>query len=590
MDNIQKSIVIYSILSYLIFAAACLQKLSAITVLILLVLSLLAILPLRRIRLDAHVATPMTGRQTKLFSIALVILFLFFAHVFIIPPYMRDDVIYHLLVPKQLFADGGFGFDPYNINSNFPMVFELPLVLTFLAEGWGSPFFANYLVLLGLCTSFYLMAVRVFEIRHTIALPAVLLMATTPVVYDQVRSCYVELFMSLLVLLTFYNYFLFRSDRSQSKFWYLTMMFAGLLCATKYTGGVFVIFILAVEFFSGKDRGLYYRGALISVTACLPWYLKNWIQLGNPVFPLLGFLFPSEFVSVERSIFYKHLFADYHAGRSLTDYLLLPWRLLTGYAPPVEAGRLGFGGKLSLFLIFAYASIAACFQKNDLSPLSSFKKVVGLLFLCCAVFWIVTSHQVRFLLPVFILAALSGLSVVNTHWRRLKLPAIILFGLVLVQNIVNIGSTMNEEKITGLVSGQLSQEQFLNHHMPISHRMAAKLNQLLNPENHRLLAVGNFGRNYYYDVQVLTNTYYEAEILANAFKTDKVEPGIFESFVRKERITHLLLNHAYLKQFFSNNPSFDMVALNRYLARLSPILVQKAVVVYDLKSPHEPNK
>ena len=82
---------------------------------------------------------------------------------------------------------------------------------------------------------------------------------------------------------------------------------------------------------------------------------------------------------------------------------------------------------------------------------------------------------------------------------------------------------MNDDKIIDLVSGRISQEQFLNHHMPISHEMAGNLDQLLEPRSHRLLAIGNFGRNYYYNVEVITNTYYEAEILAQAFKKEKIQ-------------------------------------------------------------------
>jgi 4-amino-4-deoxy-L-arabinose transferase-like glycosyltransferase len=525
----------------------------------------------------------MTGFQKKTLIAVLLVMFALFAHVFIIPPYMRDDVIYHLLVPKQLFTDGGFRFDPYNINTNFPMAFEMPLTLTFLTNGWVSPFLANYLVLFCLCCAFYGMARRVFAVNHLLALSAMILLATTPVVYDQLRSCYVELFMSLLVLMAFYNYYLFRIQRDRTRYWYLTMLFAGMLCSVKYTGGVFLIFLLGVEFFAGRDRALYYRGALAGAAVCLPWYLKNWILLGNPVFPLLAFLFPSKYVSVERAIFYKHLFADYHAGRTWIDYLLLPWRLLTGYTPPFEAGRLGFGGQLSFFFICAFASVGALFKRDDTSPLASYKRVVGLLFLCYAVFWALTSQQVRFLLPVSILAALSGLSMINDRWKRLKIPTLVIFALILLQNLINIGSIMKNEKITDLIAGRISREQFLDHHMPISHKIAGELNRILNPRSDRLLAIGNFGRNFYYDVEVLTNTYDEAEIFARAFHKGKIQPQIFENFVKTHRITHLLINQAYLNQFFSSNTAFDMAALNQYLRRFPVVLKQNAAVVYDLR-------
>jgi hypothetical protein len=277
------------------------------------------------------------------------------------------------------------------------------------------------------------------------------------------------------------------------------------------------------------------------------------------------------------------LFADYHAGRTWIDYLLLPWRLLTGYSPGFEASRLGFGGKLSFFFICAFASVGALARRDDTSPRASYKRVVGLLFLCYAVFWALTSQQVRFLLPVSILAALSGLSMINNHWKRLKIPTLAIFGLILLQNLVNVGAVMRNEKITDLIAGRITRDQFLDHHMPISHGMAGKLNRMLDPRSDRLLAIGNFGRNFYYDVEVLTNTYDEAEILAQAFSKEKIQPQIFEDFVKTHRITHLLINQAYLNQFFSSNTSFDMAALNQYLRRFPVVLKQNAAVVYDLR-------
>lgn len=549
---------------------------------VVLIISLLLIIPLRRIRLDHLHWSAVTAVQRKTLVLSLFIIFIVFSHVLIIPPYMRDDVIYHLLVPKQLYLDGGFRFDPYNINSNFPMAFEMPLTLTFLSNGWVPPQLVNYLVLLCLCIAFYMVGRRIFEISHTLALSAVLLLATTPAIYDQVRSCYVELFMSLLVLVSFYNYFLFRSHRKQSRYWYLSMFFAGLLCATKYPGGIYAAFIAAVEFFAGRDRAQYYKGLLICAVVCLPWYLKNWVLLGNPVFPLLGFLFSSEFVTVERAIFYKHLFADYHWGKSWMDYLLIPWRLLIGYDGAPEVGNMGFGGKLSFYFICAFASVAALVSRKGASHRDGYQQVVGLLFVTYLVFWAVTSQQVRFLLPAFILASLSGLCLINKHWKRLKAPAVVVIGLILLQNSVNIGLIMKRDKIVDLISRQVSQDQFLDSHMPVSHKMAKKLNRLLDHQDHRLLAIGNFGRNYYYDVEVITNTYYEAEILARAFITDNVQPKIFEDFVKKERITHLLINFAFLNQFFAKNPHFDMDALKRYLSHKPLILTQKAVAVYQL--------
>jgi 4-amino-4-deoxy-L-arabinose transferase-like glycosyltransferase len=584
MENIQKAIITYFAASYLIFLTACLQGISSLSLAAIAIGSLLLILPIRRLPLDTQPWNPPTPAEKKIVAIALLAIMIVFAHVMIIPPYMRDDVIYHLMVPKQLFMDGGFRFDPFNINANFPMAFELPLTLFYLFKGWVPPFLMNYLVLLCLCCAFYLMARRVFHVHHGLAIAAVLLIATTPVIYDQVHSCYVEISMSLLVLVVFYNYCLFLEHRNQSRYWYLAMLFTGFLCATKYMGGVYALFLLAVEFIISRNRSQFYKGALICIAVCLPWYVKNWIWLGNPVFPLLNFLFQSEYVTVDRSIYYTHLFADYNAGKALIDYLLLPFRLLAGYDVLPQAGRMGFGGKLSFFFICSFASVAAIFKKGGLSRTIDKRAIIGLFFIIYAFIWAFTSQQVRFLLPVLILASLCGLSLLSAYWMRFRIPVLIVMGLILLQNSANIFTAMKTEKIAALISGQITREDFLNYHMPVSYELAQKLNRMLDPQKAKLFAIGNFGRNYYYDMPVITNTYYEAEILSRAFQKKHLHPELFEEFLKKHGITHMLVNYSYLKQFYAYNPTIAMDRLKNYLNHFKPILTQKAVVVYQIES------
>ena len=582
MGSVQKSIIIYCVMSFLIFAAACFQQISSLSLIIISGIALLLIILLKNVQMDTFEMFQLEESHKKNLILILLVLFIFFAHVLIIPPYMRDDIIYHLLIPKQLVAQGGFRFDPYNINSNFPMVFELPLTLSIISKGWISPFIVNYLVLLCLCVGFYSIARRIFYINHPLALMATVLIATTPTIYDQIRSCYVECFMSLLVLVIFYNYFLFRTRRTQTRFWYLTMLFAGFLCSTKYTGGVYVLFLIGVEFFSNKNRTLYYKGVLICTAICLPWYLKNWILLGNPFFPLLNFMFSSEHISIERYIYFKHLFADYNCGRTGLDYLLLPFRLLTGCGDVPTHGGLGFGGRLSFFYICSFASVAYIFRKLKISDLGRNNQLVGLLFVFYALFWAFTSQQVRFLLPVLILASLSGLSLINDNWKHLKTMTLIVMTIILVQNAFNIGMIMKKERIDDLILGKISSEQFLDYRMPISHKMANKLNQILDPQVSCLLTIGSFGRNYFYNMRVITNTYFEAEILAEAFEIDNAQPEMFNAFVEKEGISHLMINFSFFDNFFKNDASFDKHAFKKYLDQKTVILRQNAVVVYEL--------
>lgn len=80
MESIQKSIIIYSIASYLILAAACFQLISSVSLIAIAGISLLFIIPLRRFGLDHSEYPPLTGTQKKaLFLSLLAVLIFFFA-------------------------------------------------------------------------------------------------------------------------------------------------------------------------------------------------------------------------------------------------------------------------------------------------------------------------------------------------------------------------------------------------------------------------------------------------------------------------------------------------------------------------------
>jgi hypothetical protein len=582
MNTIQNTLISYLFLSYLIFIAACVQIVAPLTLAGALVLSVAMFFVLRRM-IPINPADAFFARnELRILWLLLLTLLVVYCHVLLIPPYVRDDMIYHLLVPKQIFTSGGFKLDAYNINANFPMTFELPLTLIFAAHNAISPFVLNLAVLMGLGAAYYFVARQLFNVNRLLALLAIFLFVTTPVVYDLVHSCYVELFMSLLVLITFYNYFRFTSQRNQVRYWYSAMLFAGFICAIKYFGLFYVVFILGIEFFATRNRRQFYMGAVIAAAVCLPWYIKNWILMGNPFYPMFNFLFQSEYISVDRAIIYKHLFADYHAGRQWWDYLLLPLRLLIGFDPPAKPGMMGFGGKLSLFFLSAIIALKYLFQKKNSRFTVEKNRIICILFITYSIFWAISSQQVRFLLPVLTLASLPGLSIISDHWRRAKYVALVLGVLICVQNSVNIGNSMTADKIDELLSGRISRAQFLGYHMPISFDVANDLNSLLNPQTDRIFAIGTFGRNYYFTIPVITNTYYETEPLVRAFQKEQVQPQLLENFFKNERITHLLISHSYLQKSLKGNKSISFKALEDYFKRLTPILSQNGATVYKL--------
>jgi hypothetical protein len=517
--------------------------------------------------------------ETKVISSKKTLLFLFLVslpllHVLLIPPYLRDDMIYHLLVPKLIALSGGFVTDPFNINTNFPMLFEMPLVLFELINNVISPFIINLvmLFLLSLVCGLFLQKHTLLD-KKWILLSMICIMYT-PVLYDQVHSCYVEIFFTLLIVMGFYEYLIYRKDSLAKKSLLKAFLFIGLSCAVKYHGLVYLLFISVVEFVFSKDRKLFYKAVGVAVLVCLPWYIKNWITLGNPVYPMLHQLFPSEYLSFSRAKNFNTLANNYHFGKTAIDYLLIPIRLITGFPTDIKNSMFGFGGALSLFYGLSF------FVRIRKGPLN----VIGILFLFYGLLWVLTSQQSRFLLPAILLASLAGLDRVSSIFNKKPFLVWFFFLLVFIQSLFFIGTSMKKEKILALIAGKINKTEFLHQQMPYSMDVSAYCDSGLNPDSAKVMTIGLFGRAYYFNIAVLTNTYYDEEWFDRAFWKEHENMDYLISRLKNNKITYLLINNTFFNSRERLSLPLNFELQSKFFSDYTVIMYQNGpIVLYRLR-------
>ncbi len=487
------------------------------------------------------------------------------SHVLWIPPYLRDDMIYHLWVPKQIALAGKLTFDPFNVNSNFPMLFEMPLVAWQKLSISLSPFIINLGFSLLLLVLMYSGLLCFSKCSKNQALALAFAFSTTPVLYDLLHSCYVEIFFTLLIALATLEYFR-HLDGTGSRFsWWSVSAILGMAAAVKYPGCLFALIFFAFEFFRTRDRKTYYLGLTLFLFIASPWYIKSWIWTGNPVFPFLNTLFDSPWISAGRFAGYHHMLVDYHMGRAWSDYLLLPFRLALGMDESVGPGSLGFDGKLSL--LFGVACLGLGIKDSK-------QKFFTILFLFYFAVWALESQQSRFLLPLIPGALILGLRRTEFFPKR-ALWIWALVALVLVQNALHIVQKGRKENILSLLSGEMDRETFLSSSMPVSYAWAESINRDLDPKLHKLMTVGGFGRNYYFNIPVLTNTFYDQEIFRNAFQKEKLKPDSVTAFFQRHHVTHLLFNWDYLYKMHVQDQEFDKKALAKFVEKDFQMLEQR---------------
>src|SRR6266436_3462730 len=281
-----------------------------------------------------------------------------------------DAVAYHLLGPKVWLREGIVRPVPDNCLTSFPQTAEMLFAALLSIGGNRAPGFSAVLTL-----ALLLLIVAVLALRAGLALDA------------RARPDFVAL-----------------------------GLFCGLAMGTKYTGILAVPALFIASAFMRERRGktggrqFLLNWSIAGIIACLvasPFYLRNWILLGSPIYPppvaLLHFFHP------------KYLSADVlrqmqeflwqrgtGLGRGPLAYLLLPFNLTYHTSRFHGAGGIGL------------APLAFCPVFLLLGLRSRFGKGLALFAWILTTFWFFQQES-RYLIPVY--AVLAVLAV--TGWRGL---------------------------------------------------------------------------------------------------------------------------------------------------------------------------
>ncbi|QDU12873.1 hypothetical protein GmarT_06430 [Gimesia maris] len=242
-----------------------------------------------------------------------------------------DVLEYHFGGPKEYYQQGYIGFLPHNVYTSFPFLTEMLTLLSMTLKGdWFSGAQAGKLVLMSFAI---FTALGIFTMaRHWFGSAAGWIAATVfltnPWTYRMSIIAYTEGALSFYLLASLVSLILTiavlqkwkansndaaddsaaRTSRLPGELWswtLLTGLLAGSAMSTKYPGVLSVVIPLGLTLLGfswvllKEDRSLrwsatfklgmlFAAGTLITVG---PWLLKNLVETGNPVYPLLYSVF-----------------------------------------------------------------------------------------------------------------------------------------------------------------------------------------------------------------------------------------------------------------------------------------------------------
>lgn len=261
------------------------------------------------------------------------------------PEVSPDGSGYHLGNVVRMLGAGGFVWDYHSMYSAFPQGLELLFLVAF-AFGAHS---AAALVHLAFFVSLPLMLLcygRRFRMIPASVFAAIVVFAS-PLFGLTGSSAYNDAALVTCSFAVFYALNLI-DEINISKLMILCGLLTGYCVALKYTGAVAAVF--AVTWLLLRRRKGPWLPFGVSAAACsVPWFIRNWIWLGNPFAPLLNRWFPNQYFSTS---FERSYLADIGHFEGLSHWWEFPLDL-TLYGAHIP----GFLGPVFLLAPFALLAL-----------------------------------------------------------------------------------------------------------------------------------------------------------------------------------------------------------------------------------------
>ena len=316
---------------------------------------------------------------------------------------MSDSIAYHYLGPRVWLRDAAIRPVPDESLTSFPAVVET-LYASLLALGGPRA------MTLFACTSLGLLLLVTYGFARRLKLDSrgawwtAALVAAMPAVNRGLVDGYIDAMLWCFVLLSLR----FALDAEGPGDYFLSGLFSGLAMGTKYLGLICFFLVLGcallIHLWQRREklaiilRNLVLLGAVATAVAS-PWYLRNWIVLGFPIYPptrTLSHYFPVKYMSPEAVATLGAVIdrSGRGMGHTFWGFLLLPFRL-TFHPANYLCGAGGVGLTL---LMLAPFGILVCWR--DL-----FAKVTVVFMFFWTIAWFVTEQDARFLMQVFVIFA-----------------------------------------------------------------------------------------------------------------------------------------------------------------------------------------
>lgn len=481
----------------------------------------------------------------------------------LLPIWDYDALLYHLEVPRQFLYRGGFYFDPEVLRSAYPYLGEMLFLvgIAFNLDSLAKLIHLMYAILFVL--SSFTFSRRFFGTEHAYTAAGILLGA--PAFWMWATWAGIDFAWAAYEFWSVYVVSLWLlGDKKNSRRWLiLAGMMSGLAASTKYLSIPSVLVVAGlIAWKSIQDSEQPAKEAfsnllafgLTSVLVASPWYIKNWIWTGNPVYPL-AFGGPG-WEPLENQVLNDYVYS-FGVGKNWLDYLLLPYNV---YAFHNRFSTIGIEIiHPALWLAFLSPFVWKSSRKYNL--------IIVYTFLGFAL-WALNSQVIRFLIPLTAFLSILAGAVIETFsslWKN-----VVRFGLIggcMLFNLLFQLVWLQGKGSLPYLSGTQSASEYLQN-MNYDFR-AVQYVQKSIPVDEKVLFLWN-GRSYYCDPRCIPD---DEQSTAVRLAFESPLPETLAKNLRDDGITHLLLSKPDVNWFITYHDPHELhrQALDYFTATFFPV-------------------
>lgn len=524
------------------------------------------------------------------------------------PPISRDALIHHLAIPKLWLLHGGFYEIPWADFSYYPMNIDLLYLIPLYFNNDIVPKFIHFAF--GLGTGLLVYCYLKNRLGKNWGLLGFLIFFSTPAVARLSTTAYIDLGMVFFATASILAFVRWRDGSYKDTKWlFLSAICMGLAAGSKYNALIAWLFLnLMIVFYYSRDteKGLpaLKSGAVffgIALLVVSPWFIKNYIQTGNPIYPLFDSFFKALYyagdgsgglAATAKSNWTANIFQrrEIMFGESFLETLFIPIRM---FFQGKDGSVQYFDGVMNPILIIMLPFV---FLNRKLNRDKALFLLFSVFFLFIAYF--LTVIRIRYILPVIpFLAILSVIGIKNiVEWTGKKTSAVRRVGLIVISavivilisfNVLYLRDYFNAVQPVRYILNQETKDEFLSRNVG-SYPAMQYINKNL-PDDARifLMFLGRRGyyvnRPYYHERSFGMNT-------INGMVKASADKQHFQAYLQSLNCTHILMRTELVNKYLHDNfPEKTIVRfLNLVKEYWSPIYESNGYAVMEVTQISHP--